>query len=81
MISYSHRSKGGNPWAPLEGGRNTAKTHTSTEVKRRYNESVYSRIYIQLPKDLVAAFKAKCEKEGIAQRSVIAEAIEKFIRE
>jgi len=35
--------------------------NTSWEVKQRYNEKVYSRLGFQLEKDLVAAFKAKCE--------------------
>ena len=56
------------------------KTTTSTDVKRRYNERVYSRIYIQLPKELVDPFKAKCQKEGISQASVIADAIAEFLK-
>lgn len=59
----------------------TRKTHTSTEVKRRYNESVYSKIQAQLPKDTVAAFKEKCARTGISQASVLLEAIEKFLQE
>lgn len=57
------------------------KTHTSTEVKRRYNEKVYARIGVQLPKDLVAAFKEKCVTEGVSQASVIRDAIESFIND
>lgn len=57
-----------------------AKTHTSTEVKRRYNESVYTRIYLQVPKETGDAFKAKCEKLGIPQRQVLIEAIEYFLK-
>lgn len=57
------------------------KTHTSTEVKRRYNERVYARIYIQLPKDIVDKFKEKCKQLDIPQRQVILEAIEKFLEE
>ena len=56
-----------------------AKTKTSTEVKRRYNDSVYSKIQCELPKDTVSAFKTKCKETGISQASVILEAIEKFI--
>lgn len=33
------------------------KTHTSTEVKARYNKKVYTAVGYQLPKDLVAATK------------------------
>lgn len=56
------------------------KTTTSTEVKRRYNEKVYGRIYLQLPKETVEAFKAKCSSSGVSQASVLLEAIEKFLR-
>ena len=57
------------------------KTTTSTEVKRRYNERVYSRIYLQLPKELVEKFKQKCKDDGVSQASVLQEAISKFIGE
>ena len=55
-------------------------SRTSTEVKRRYNDSVYSKIQCELPKDTVAAFKEKCKKTGISQASVILEAIEAFLQ-
>ena len=57
------------------------KTTTSTEVKRRYNDKVYSKIQCELPKETVAEFKAKCKKENVSQASVILTAIENFIRE
>ncbi len=55
------------------------KTTTSTEVKRRYNDKVYSRIVAELPKDTVAAFKAKCKERGVSQARVILDAIENFL--
>lgn len=55
--------------------------NTSWEVKQRYNEKVYSRLGFQLEKELVTAFKEKCEKKGVSQASVIREAIEKFLEE
>ncbi len=58
-----------------------AKTKTSSAVKRRYNNKVYSQIKFELKKDLVAEFKEKCAAEGISQASVIREAIEKFLSE
>lgn len=58
-----------------------AKTKTSSAVKRRYNSKVYSRIYIELDKDLVAEFKEKCAEAGVTQASVFREAMEKFIKE
>lgn len=55
------------------------KTHTSTEVKRRYNEKVYSRVSISAPKDLVAAFKKKCEENGESQASVLKKAMQDYL--
>ena len=57
------------------------KTHTSTEVKRRYNEKVYARINFSAPKDLVAEFKAKCDAQGISQAQVLKEAMRNFINQ
>ena len=54
---------------------------TSWQVKARYNDKVYSRIQVQLDKDLVAKFKDKCDRYEISYSSVIKDAIEKFIRE
>lgn len=55
------------------------KTHTSTEVKRRYNEKVYSRITFSAPKDLVAEFKEKCSKAGVSQAQILKDAMQEFI--
>lgn len=55
------------------------KTHTSTDVKRRYNEKVYSRITFSAPKDLVAEFKEKCSNLEISQAQILKEAMQKFI--
>ena len=58
-----------------------AKTHTSWQVKQRYNEKVYARIGVMLEKDLVEKFKTKCVDYGVSQASIIREAIEKFVKE
>ena len=58
-----------------------AKTKTSTEVKRRYNEKVYKKLSFQLPNDTVDQFKEKCEALGIPQRQVIMQLIIDFIEE
>ena len=58
-----------------------AKTKTSTAVKRRYNNKVYSQIKFELPKELVASFKERCAERGVSQASVVREAIEKFLAE
>ena len=57
-----------------------AKTKTSTAVKQRYNDRVYTRIYLQVPKEIGDAFKEKCEKDGISQRAVLIEAIESYLK-
>lgn len=53
---------------------------TSTNVKRKYNEKTYSRIYIALPKELVNEFKLKCKENGDSQASVIKTALEEYIK-
>ena len=57
------------------------KHFTNTEIKRRYNNKVYARVHVELQKELVAEFKAKCTETGISQASVFREAMEKFIAE
>ena len=57
------------------------KTKTSSAVKNRYNSKVYGRIGVMLPKDLVEAFKAKCEAENISQAQVFKQAIEEFLKQ
>lgn len=56
------------------------KTTTSTEVKRRYNEKTYTKIFASVPKDLAAAFKEKCASEGVSQAQIIKKAIEDFLQ-
>lgn len=56
-----------------------AKTTTSTEVKRRYNNKVYTKIQAELPKDLVADFRVACQAQGVSQASVLRKAIEDFL--
>lgn len=58
-----------------------SKSKTSTEVKRRYNDKVYSTVRAELPKEIVQAFKEKCLHDGVSQASVILAAIEKFLAE
>lgn len=55
------------------------KTHTSTEVKRRYNDKTYDIISARVPKETAAAFKEKCAAEGIPQAQIIKKAIEDFL--
>ena len=55
------------------------KTKTSTAVKQRYNEKVYDVISVRVPKELAAAFKAKCTETGTPQAQVIKQAISDFL--
>lgn len=55
------------------------KTFTSNEVKRRYNEKVYSQISFSAPKDLVEEFRELCKEMGISQASVFKKFIGEFI--
>lgn len=57
------------------------KTHTSTEVKRRYNDRVYSQIAVRVPKDLAGKFREKSAELDIPQRQVIIDAITKFVED
>lgn len=55
------------------------KTFTSTEVKRRYNEKVYSQISFSAPKNLVEEFREICRNLGISQASVFKRFIGEFV--
>lgn len=68
----------------IRGGNmteNKRKTTTSTAVKRRYNQKTYTVISASLPKELAAAFKAKCAAENVSQAHVIKKAVERFLAE
>ena len=58
-----------------------ATTKTSSAVKRRYNNKVYSPVTVYLSKDLVAQFKERCVRTGKSQASVVREAVERFLSE
>lgn len=64
----------------MESIADKRKTVTSTQVKRRYNDKVYSKIQAELPKETVSAFKEKCKELGVSQASVLLAAIEEFLR-
>ena len=44
------------------------KTKTSTAVKQRYIDKTYDIISARVPKELAAAFKAKCAAEAYRKR-------------
>lgn len=56
------------------------KSRTSTEVKARYNSKVYDVISVRVPKEMAAAFKAKCADTGTAQAQIVKKAIEDFLQ-
>ena len=55
------------------------KTHTSTAVKRRYNEKTYSRVFADLPKELVADFRESVQEQGVSVASVLKACIEQYL--
>jgi len=66
----------------MEGneGIKKRKTFTSTAVKRRYNSKVYSRIYADLPKELVANFKAAAKVNGATIAEVLRGALTQYVK-
>lgn len=73
-ISIFINAKGGGRMAEEK-----RKTKTSTAVKQRYIDKTYDIISARVPKELAAAFKAKCAAEGIPQAQIIKKAIEDFL--
>lgn len=55
------------------------KTHTSSEVKRRYNDKTYDRLTIMVRKEISKQYKDKCESLGITYSQPLHEAIQKFL--
>lgn len=60
---------------------NKRKTHTSTEVKRRYNKKVYTRIFADLPTELVEKFKRIAKENGDTTASIFRDCINNYISE
>lgn len=56
------------------------KTYTSTEVKRRYNKKVYTRIFADLPTELVEKFKVIAKENGDTTASILRECIKEYIK-
>ena len=57
------------------------KTKTSWQVKSRYREKVYARVYADLPKELVETFRAVINEKGVSMASVLKNALEKYLQE
>lgn len=57
------------------------KTHTSSEVKNRYNKKTYDRITVSVKKDVAKRYKEKCDRIGITRSEPIHNAIDEFLRD
>lgn len=54
---------------------------TSWQVKAKYNAKVYSRLAVDIPKELREKYKEKCDELGVSMRSQTIKLIEKFLQE
>ena len=57
------------------------KSKTSTAVKKRYNDKVYTHMAFVAPKEMAAEFKEKCKRENVSQASIFKEAMERFLKD
>jgi hypothetical protein len=55
------------------------KTTTSTAVKNRYNAKTYDKVQANLPKSLVAEFRAQLAERGDTVTNVIRAAINAYL--
>lgn len=55
------------------------KTHTSSEVKRRYNEKTYTQIIVSVKKETAVKYKEKCKELGVSYSQPLHDAIEKLL--
>ena len=58
-----------------------AVTKAGITARRKYNDKTYAKVFVELPKDLVASFKEKCKEKGVSQASVFRAAMEQFLDE
>lgn len=52
------------------------RTHTSTAVKRRYNQKAYKAITVQVKPELAARIQTYKEKENISMTELLARALD-----
>jgi len=70
--------KGGNPLSKIYHGIEVLSiAKTSSEVKNRYAAKVYSKVQINLKKELVAAWDELLKQTGETRAGFIRKAIEK----
>lgn len=55
------------------------KTHTSSEVKARYNAKTYDRIQIVVRKEKAQQYKEKCKELGISYSQPLHQAIDEIL--
>lgn len=58
-----------------------ARTKTSTDVKRRYNEKTYTRMEVSVKKEVAEEYKARCQELGIPYSQPLHEAIQRILDE
>jgi len=56
------------------------KTHTSSAVKRRYNQKAYKSITVQVKPELAERIQAYKEREGISMSELLARAMDALIK-
>ena len=61
-------------------GVQTTVMKAQSRANRKYNDKTYSRVLVDLPKELVAEFKEKCKRTGTPQAQVLRQAIEEFVK-
>ena len=55
------------------------KTHTSTQVKQRYNDKVYTAMTFRVPKELATEFKQICIDNNISQAQIVKDAMAELV--
>lgn len=63
--------------------KNTKKNAAryNKEARRRYNKEHYKQIVFEEKKEIVEAFREKCQKRGITQSTILRKAILEFLAE
>ena len=78
QVCYNKNTKGGEIIADQEKPKR--KTHTSSEVKNRYNKKTYTRIAFSLHKEKAKAYKSKCREKNIPYSEPLHKAVDDFLK-
>ncbi len=57
------------------------KTKTSAAAVAKYQKRVYATLFARLPKELVYAFRERCEQNGDSQAQILRRAVEAYLSE